>query len=229
MQIYIVAKESDAELEQDDFRWDMVHQLVATANRLDADRPRRTRGQARQAMQEDSEATNAAVARTREDTISRFNGGLTSHHLVTIDPYVSPEEARANQLLINVNPPRRQSKKKARQRDSKRTDGKVRNPMHTSNSPCIVCKYQFGILKWTCKYCKECTPDPKWPKTNRATGYQVDLHPRLCSRKCFEYFHTHQIVGLDYNRDTNRDRIPLVKDIITDRKRRRLESSEPDV
>ena len=57
-------------------------------------------------------------------------------------------------------------------------------------------------------YCVECNVDDftHWPSTNRARGFAKDFHPRLCSIECFNFFHTHNIKGLDYARKRQRSR-----------------------
>ena len=131
--------------------------------------------------------------------VSRWEGGAKAHHLATINDYVTPEEAAINQKIVDLDPANVESNKSMRRRDRERKDGKVRNPLFTSASLCLVCKYAKKKKTWTTKYCVECTPQPGWPKTNRASGFQCRLHPRLCSVQCFEYFHTHRIPGLDFN------------------------------
>ena len=109
--------------------------------------------------------------------------------------------------VIKANPSSRKSKKKARKRDFNRRDDKVRNPYHTSNSACIVCKFHFKRQRLTAKYCRECIIDPRWGKrVTRATGWQKAFHPRLCSPECSDIFHKTEIRGLDFATTKRRTR-----------------------
>ena len=233
--IYIVAIQTNNDLTQDDFRWAMVMQLVAKAKEVD---------------EENEIAERTRSARRREaplsmstTTYSRFSGGLQHHHHDTIHEYVSAEQAEINQAIVNRHPAYRQSNKLTwRDRDSSRKNGKVRNPMYTSLSNCLVCKYVHNKVQQTAKYCRECTWQSRWPKTIRAKGYQLKLHPRLCSQECFDYFHTYRIPDLDNppssrkkrrrnnrSRRTTQDRVTTPNhQVRTNRTRRRLDVNVVD-
>lgn len=150
--------------------------------------------------------TNQAYC-TPINVAPRLQGGIHAHHLDTIRDYVTPELAAKNQKIVDANPSKNKSKKQPRKRDQFRKDNKVRNPFYTSSSACVVCLFTKQdangkpLKTYTFSYCRECMPQPHWPKTTRATGYQRALHPRLCSEACFEYFHTNRIPGLDFPND----------------------------
>lgn len=105
---------------------------------------------------------------------------------------------KKNQTIVDANPPRRTSTKQMRKKDRARKDGQVRNPLYTCHSLCLVCKFVHNKKRLTANYCRECTPEPHWPQTNRSSGYQKEQHPRLCSDACFQYFHINRIPGLDF-------------------------------
>ena len=194
--IFIVARQSNRDLEQDDFRWDLLTQLVKKADELDeeTDMAERLR----------SAASRDAPTPNRGSRSGRFSG---DHHHDCVNEYVTIEKARANQRIVDQYPSYRTSNKcEWRKRDSNRKNDKVRNPMYTSPSNCLVCKYVHDVSKKTTKYCRECMWQPNWPKIIRAKGYQLTLHPRLCSKSCFDYFHTHRIPALDNPSSTVRSR-----------------------
>ena len=144
-----------------------------------------------------------------------------SHGDALVGVMVSEAVAAENQKVVDADPCARPTKhKKCRERDRKRTDGKVLNPLLTSLSPCIVCKFFFRKKKptKTSRYCRECMTDPAWPETTRAKGWQKKFHPRLCSTKCFEIFHNTRISGLDYRVEGRRKR---------KRRSKRISSSTP--
>ena len=122
------------------------------------------------------------------------------HHLDSLKEYVDPEEAERNMEIVKANPLRYELNRQPRKRDANRKTHKVCNPLFTSASACLVCKYQHKRRRETLKYCRECCVAnfTHWPTTNRATGFAKEFHPRLCSKECFDYFHTHNIRGLDY-------------------------------
>ena len=178
---------TDPDLKQDDFRWAMLLQLVAKAEEIEkgvvADRTRSERSR---------------PAPSTPISVGRWSGGAKYHHHDTVVDYVTPAEAEQNQKIVDANPGTSKSNKNMRKRDRRRQDGKVRNPLFTSASRCIVCKFVHQRTTWTTKFCRECTPGLGWPQTNRVTGFRRLSHPRLCSSDCFTYFHTHRIPGLDY-------------------------------
>ena len=163
--IFLVAAQTDKDLEQDDFRWEMVYALVKLANELEQEAPvsYRTRGSTR----------SSASGRPT----SRFEGGLDHHHDI-VQEYVTAEQAELNQRIVDDNPAHRESKKFVwRKRDEDRKNGKVRNPMYTSLSACVVfryvcrcfittgyhsfsvcpdCRYAHGTMQKTARYCREC-------------------------------------------------------------------------
>ena len=142
----------------------------------------------------------------------RFEG-VDTHHLELLDEYVTPKQAKINMKIVQEkeNPSGKQLHRCPRQRDQHRQDGKVRNPLWTSASLCLVCKYQHDVRKETNRYCRECCVDRfrqhgGWPSTNRAQGFAKTFHPRLCSRECFEFFHTQNVKGLDYAQKRQRQK-----------------------
>lgn len=191
--IYTMKLTVDRSLEQDDYRWELVQGIVARAKSLEV------QDAARPAVQTRSDNARAQTDKPEGCYVSREKGAKL-HHWDELKEYIFPDELERYQQLRDANPCKRQHKRKPRRRDQNRNDKKVRNPIYTSYGLCVVCKYQHGIRKETLHYCRECNPDDftNWPKTNRATGFQKLSHPRLCSLECFEYFHTHNIKGLDY-------------------------------
>ena len=190
--IYIIALQEEPDLKQDDYRWALLLQLVGKADELDEGAvAARTRSACRE--QREAEATPPVP-----ESVGRWEGGETQHHHDRVFDYVTPEQALINQRIVDADPGNTKSTKSMRRRDRFRKDGKVRNPMFTSASQCVVCRYAHNRVTWTTKYCRECQPAPGWPQTNRATGFRRLSHPRLCSTECFKYFHTHRIAGLDY-------------------------------
>ena len=209
--IYVVKSRGarDQNLKQDSFRWALVMGMVSKAKELDERRarnkqsaevkrdatPRRSR---RQRGVPPSENTSSEVS-TTEEAVPRFERAKLHHH-DRLDEYVTPEQARVNMGIAMENPTRRELQRAPRARDAHRKKKKVRNPLFTSASVCLVCKYQYGRRRETLRYCRECCVESfaGWPRTNRATGFAKAFHPRLCSTECFEYFHTHNVKGLDY-------------------------------
>jgi len=202
--IYIIKRTVNARIDPGQYRWDLVFGLVDKAKSLesrdvdpgDESSPRRSLRQ-----RGDAPASSASAPDTPVEVVPRFEG-LGVHHHDRLREYVTLEEAEINQQIVDANKPDRDYNRKPRQRDSKRKLHKVRNPLFTSASLCLVCKYQHGKRKETLKYCRECCVEKflDWPRTNRATGFAKQFHPRLCSKECFDYFHTHNIRGLDYGR-----------------------------
>ena len=195
--IYVVKQQCRVKVKPDEFRWNLVTAMVDKADALDADRARAASNET---------VPQQSVSPDVVDEVGRFQGVERHHHELLLE-YVDPELAKFNQLLADENPTRRPLSRRPRQRDRNRKDGKVRNPLWTSASVCLVCKYQHGIRKETNRYCRECCVElfSNWPRTNRATGFAKDFHPRLCSKKCFDFFHTHTIKGLDYSRKRQRE------------------------
>ena len=83
-----------------------------------------------------------------------------------------------------------------RDRDVRRRDGKVRSPMFF-NGLCVIC-WSKGKTRRTNRYCLECALDPTWSYKIRSDGYTFKYHPRLCSRECWDVFHTSRVSGLDF-------------------------------
>ena len=191
--IYTMKLTVDRSLAQDNYRWELVLDLVSRAKSLE------TQNVTCGAVRTRSKSARAATDNPEGCYVSRDKGAKL-HHWDELKEYIYPDELEHYQKLRDVNPCNRQHKCKPRCRDHDRSDKKVRNPIFTSYALCLVCKYQYGKSKETLHYCRECNPDDfvNWPKTNRATGFQKLSHPRLCSLECFEYFHTHNIKGLDY-------------------------------
>ena len=126
--------------------------------------------------------------------------------------YVTPAEANAERQLMQANPnsyiKRTRGDRAPRQRDARRRDGKVRSPLFFTGL-CVVCWAQ-GKKKKTNKYCLECSLDRSWTYKTRGDGYTLNYHPRLCSRECWEVFHTSRVAGLDFQqrKRTRTDRRP---------------------
>lgn len=201
--VYIIKRTVNARIDPGQYRWDLVFGLVTKAKDLesrDTDSPdvNVESGRRRSVRQRGGETPSSASDNPVE-VVPRFEG-VGSHHHDRLREYVTPEEAERNQQIVDANKPTRDYNRKPRQRDIRRKFHKVRNPLFTSASLCLVCKYQYGRKKETLKYCRECCVEKftNWPKTNRATGFAKQFHPRLCSKECFDYFHTHNIRGLDY-------------------------------
>ena len=206
--IFVVKRVGKPRLDQNEYRWNLVLGIVDKADDL---KERRERASAASASTTSVDGAERRVSRRQQslpvvdlveddvEVVPRFEGA-DSHHHDTLCEYVSPEQAEKNLVIANENPTVRELNRQPRRRDSERKTTKVRNPLFTSASACLVCKYQHGRRRETFRYCRECSVDlfSNWPKTNRATGFAKQFHPRLCSKQCFEYFHTHNIRGLDY-------------------------------
>ena len=204
VQIYIVRKQKNPNLQQQKLRWTLVHGLVSKAKELDARRqrnqrersiystPRRSRRQ--RGMRVSEEGPENAPEPDESSVVPRFEGA-SKHHHDRLQEYVSPEQARINMDIARSNPTVRKCKRVPRARHAHRKTHKVRNPLFTSAGVCLVCKYQYGRRRETLRYCRECCVDDftGWPRTNRATGFAKKFHPRLCSKECFELFHSHNI------------------------------------
>ena len=190
--IYIIKRTFNRHLKQDDFRWNLVFGLVEKAKQLEAESAAQV-------------ATTSTPSVCEPESVDRFDG-KDVHHLDFLPEYVTPEVAEINQRIADDNPTRRKLNKKPRQRDVNRQDKKVHNPLFTSASTCLVCRHQYGKRRETMYYCRECNVDDftHWPRTNRATGFAKQFHPRLCSRECFDFFHTTQVQGLDYDKKRKR-------------------------
>ena len=198
--VYVIKKQVDPSLKQDDFRWNLIAGMVQKADELDAEQAEKARHPL------PCSPTNKKVDNDDDPVPDRFDG-VNSHHHDKVEEYVTPQQAQINRRIAAANPTARKLNRKPRRRDRSRKTNKVRNPLYTSASVCLVCKYQYGRRRETLKYCRECNVETfkSWPKTNRATGFATKFHPRLCSQKCFDYFHTHTIKGLDYARKRQRE------------------------
>ena len=182
-------------------RWTIVQGMVDKAAELEVDSGHAT---------SDDVSSGQDTSCKDEGKVPRFEGA-DLHHWELLDEYVTPEEAEKNAKIVAKNPSGRELSRCPRQRDKNRLDGKVRNPLWTSASVCLVCKYQHGIRKETNRFCRECCVDDLrrdagWPSTNRAQGFAKAFHPRLCSRECFNFFHTHTVRGLDYAQKRQRSK-----------------------
>ena len=191
--IYIVVVSTNPgkkSMTQSEFRWQMVEDFVCEADRLDETDP---------VDSENSTSKTSEVVVAKTPFQIREEGRDGSHHHDIQPEYVQPTVAAKNQRVVDESPSARPTKrKKMRKRDYQRHDGKVLNPFHTSLGICVVCKFFFKKKKptKTVRYCRECVTDPEWPETCRAKGWQTSFHPRLCSKRCFEIFHTTRISGL---------------------------------
>lgn len=202
--IYVMKKTSLTDLRPDDMRWTLLLDLVQQADILDVQAL--ALANEKEDMDVGDEEEAAVVDLTR-DSVGRFEGADLHHH-DKVEEYVTPEQAKANAIIAAADPPVREYMRQPRERDQRRKNNKVRNPLFTSASVCIVCKYHHGRRRETLKYCRECSVErfTSWPKTNRATGFATKFHPRLCSKECFRYFHTHNIKGLDFAQKKKRTR-----------------------
>ena len=204
MYIVVINTNPDyVKLTQEDFRWQLVTELVTKVKKLDARAARAARARADAAPDDGVVSATGVPAEYEHKTPLqiRLEGRDGSHHHEIQSEYVSVSEARANQKVVDDEPAHRATKRKrCRLRDHQRMDGKVLNPFHVSLGSCIVCKFFFKKKKptRTARYCRECMTDPKWPETTRAKGWQRRFQPRLCSKKCFDIFHTSRISGLDF-------------------------------
>ena len=192
--IYIVKEQCTPPPSPDTFRWTLLLGMVEKAEELE-----------NEASASDQVAEVDEESDVEDDVVPRFKGA-DLHHWELLAEYVTPHEAEENQLIVDASPSDRELSRRPRQRDRNRKDGKVRNPLWTSASVCLVCKYQYGVRKETNRYCRECcvASFTSWPSTNRATGFAKEFHPRLCSKECFRFFHTHNIKGLDYAQKRHR-------------------------
>ena len=195
--IYIIAKQSQPTLSTCDFRWALIFQLLKKADEIDA--------AALPTIATAQTTTATTVPLIPEDSVhwqDRWHpDSVTRHHHDTCADYCTPEQAELNRKRMALNPSKRVSLKKPRDRDKRRRNGLVRNPMFTGGADCVVCKYHPDPSKRrsrrTNRYCRECSVDSGWPFTLRCTGYQLELHPRLCSDECWKMFHTTRISLLD--------------------------------
>lgn len=207
--IYIVVVNTNTtytKLTQEDFRWQIVAELVAEAELLDAERAAAERAAEGDDCDSAAETVTVPVS-TLTPYQLRMEGRDGGHHHDIQSEYVSETVAVANQKIVTANPCARPTKRKQyRIRDRSRMDGKVMNPFHTSLGTCVVCKFFFNRPKptKTARYCRECCTDANWPETTRAKGWQKRFHPRLCSKKCFDVFHTSRISGLDFRQHKRR-------------------------
>ena len=197
--IYVMKLTIEKSLAADDYRWELVLGMVERAKLLDVQEAPPPTPVTRSAAYTSQTSTPGGCYVPRRE-------GASVHHHDELREYIFPHEFEYYQRLRDANPCQREHHRQPRERDAGRADGKVRNPIYTSYSLCLVCKYRDGKRKETLRYCRECNVDDfvNWPKTNRATGFQKLSHPRLCSRQCFEYFHTHNIPGLDYGQKRKR-------------------------
>ena len=206
--VYIVKHHVDKSVTQLRVRWDLVNGLVSKADDLQAhDEATPTpEVSARRSRRQRGLGAQAPDRRTPTATVPRFKGADVHHH-DRVHEYVTREQAAINEKIVAEDPSVREHKRQARQRDAHRVDkNRVRNPLFTSAAVCLVCKYVHGRRRETLKYCRECdvAAFKHWPKTNRATGFAKAFHPRLCSSECFQYFHTHNIIGLDHGQKRKR-------------------------
>jgi len=199
--IYVMKLTVETSLAADDYRWELVLGMVQRAKELELQEAPPSTPQTR------STSYASATSNPEGCYVPRRKGAKVHHH-DELKEYIFPHELEHFQRLRDANPCQRQHHRQPRQRDEGRADGKVRNPIYTSYSLCLVCKYRDGKRRETLRYCRECNVDDfvNWPKTNRATGFQKLSHPRLCSPECFEYFHTHNVPGLDYAQKRKRSK-----------------------
>lgn len=194
--IYIVCKqfEEHKDLTQNDFRWRMLEEILEIADEIDD----------RNFAAERAQERPAEVAE-----VSRHHPKSKDlHHWCQMSEYVDVETAKEMLVLMQERPAvsgkaALARRRKPRSRDRFRKDGKVLNPAYFISS-CVVCWAETrGTGKKptkTNKYCRECKKEDNWPKgMTRGGGYMNDFHPRLCSRRCWDRFHTERIQHLDVN------------------------------
>ena len=198
--IYIVVvwtNPGKKDMSQSEFRWQLVEEFVREAERLEKETDVEV---------EDASATATVEGVAKTPFEIRMEGRDGSHHHDIQPEYVPTSVAAKNQRVVDASPSARPTKRKKRRRDHNRLDGKVLNPFHTSLGVCVVCKFFFKRNKptKTARYCRECVTDPEWPETCRAKGWQTSFHPRLCSTRCFDIFHTTRMSGLDFRKKKRR-------------------------
>ena len=133
--IYIVKRQDKRYKENaGEFRWSIVNGMVEKAKQLEE-----APGTCDELEYERVTATGDA------DMVPRFEG-VDTHHWELLDEYVTPEQAEINSEIVRQNPSGKQLHRRPRKRDQHRQDGKVRNPLWTSASVCLVCKYQYLSL-----------------------------------------------------------------------------------
>ena len=156
--IYIISSFVSKELTTHGFRWALLLQMVQRAEELEA-AATATTAIASPARQVEVPTQYSSVGRWHPDSV-------TLHHHDDCPDYVTPEQAIINQTIMDEDPAVRISNKKPRERDKKRADNKVRNPMFTGGALCVVCRYHcdedrgYPRLRRTNKYCRECSTDP---------------------------------------------------------------------
>ena len=130
---------------------------------------------------------------------ARWEGGKDHHHWDQVVEYIYPDQVPDELARIAANPAARPSQQRGRRRDADRSDGKVKNPAYQDSSPCIVCKFHHKRARprRTSWYCRECHIEPNWPFITRCTGYKRQYYPKICSRACWDIFHTTRIPLLD--------------------------------
>ena len=233
--IYIIKRTANARIDPGQYRWDLVFGLVMKAKDLESrntavDDESGSRRSIRQRGGETASSASASASDTPAEVVPRFEGAGVHHH-DRLCEYVTPEQAEINQRIVDADKGTRDYNRQPRQRDRNRKHLKVRNPLFTSASLCLVCKYQHGKRKETLKYCRECSVQnfTNWPRTNRATGFATQFHPRLCSKECFDYFHTHNIRGLDYAHKKRKRRSNSSQNTNSDSNRNSNSSSQVEV
>ena len=158
--IFIIKRTVNARIDPGQYRWDLVFGLVTKAKALES---RDTDSQdvnvesgPRRSVRQRGGETPSSASDNPVEVVPRFEGVGVHHHDRLREYVTPPEEAERNQRIVDANKPTRDYNRKPRQRDSKRKLRKVRNPLFTSASLCLVCKYQYGRRKETLKYCREC-------------------------------------------------------------------------
>ena len=169
-------------MSQEDFRWKIVEELVAEAKVQDSE-----------ARGEEAEVHTEVAPPSKTPLQIREEGRDGTHHHDIQPEYVSTSVAEKNQRVVDADPSARPTKrKKCRQRDHNRMDGKVLNPFNTSSSYCIVCKFFFKKPKATDQNHQVLSRVYDRSRVARDHPRQrlaKTIHPRLCSKKCFDIFH----------------------------------------
>ena len=167
---------------QRDFRWKLIIELVAYSKQLDQNYDR-----------DEAEQSDPIVSRFHELSAE-------CHHWDTLKEYVTKDELD-NLHKIHADDLKKPPTKYPRTRDAGRLNrqGKpiFRNPYWTSGT-CVVCWAKKKQV-YTTKYCRECSLQSKWTyKLRHGESFEI-YAPRLCSKRCWDIFHSGEIHGLDHH------------------------------
>ena len=196
--MFLIARVADKRQygEQSAFRWQIICEVLSYCDQLDG------------------QTAEPVTDQQRQEVVGRFHPeSVRLHHRVSFSEYVTADELTQLHELHDDDP-HPPTQKRARKADGNRKDkdGRqlFRNPFWHS-SVCVVC--WAGItakdradpaklrkkLRPTSFYCRECSLESRWTYRVRVGKSFHRYHPRLCSQKCFEIFHTREIFGLDHH------------------------------